>query len=730
LSNTIFISFFREILLNLIINMRLNNLVLVAFLLFSLSLFGQQSAINKANEAYANGNFADAAELSAAAYEKISPKNDRARANKAEMASKTGVSYRMIFNYDEAITWFQRAIDLKHWEKDPSIYFEIAELHRKLGDYDKAKLNYQSFLALVPLDKRAENALASMSKAVVLKDNRTRYTVKNEFKVNSDNIDMAPAIADRKGNVIVFGSTRKAPIGGGVDPVIGEPYFNIWQSEFDKKGNWTEPVLFADGDSINTEYNEGSMAFDGRLRKMFFTRCPNEKKKNLGCQIWLSERKGRSWGIPAQVNFEVADSVSIGHPCPTEDGMKLIFASDMANGQGGMDLWMSTYDKRAEVWSTPVNLGPEINSPGDELFPTFALNGDLLYSSSGLTGLGGLDLFRAEKQGEEDKWTTPVNVGTPINSDKDDFHLLEIDKRNGYFSSNRSGSKGGKNLDDLWSYTLPPNLFDLKVIVGEVGSVDKIDAVTVEVTQKDGATFKGVTNSQGTVFWDKQPNGDRFINEESEYSIKIGVKDGYHENAETESFTTVGLEFDQNFIIEMGLLAKKPIVLPEVRYDLGSYVLQIIEGKINSKDSLNYVFDLLNDYPGMVLKLLSHTDARGSAAANEKLALERAKSCVDYLVNEKGVDPNRLVAVGKGENSPRTIFKVGETYQVKKPLGGVEYEEVLLTESFINQFKRTDKEFFERLHQYNRRTEAEVVRMDWTAPVEETAPAPVQEGGE
>jgi outer membrane protein OmpA-like peptidoglycan-associated protein len=709
--------------------MNIKNLLLVAFLVFSYTAFGQQAAIDKANDAYANGNYAEAAELSATAYEKISPKNAKARGLKADMATKAAVSYKMIFNYDESISWFQRAIDLKNWEKDPSIYFEIAELYRKLGEYEKAKLNYQSFLELVPLDKRAENALASMNKATVLKDNRTRYSVKNEFKINTDNIDMTPAIADRKGNVIVFGSTRKAPVGSGVDPIIGEPYFNIWQAEFDKKGNWTEPIPFAEGDSINTEYNEGTMAFDGRLRKMFFTRCPNEKKQNLGCQIWVSERKGRAWGMPAKIDFGMPDSVSIGHPCPTEDGMKIIFASDMPNGLGGMDLWMSEYNKKEDAWSTPVNLGPGINTPGDELFPTFALNGDLLYASNGLSGLGGLDIFRAEKDGDNDKWSSPSNLGTPINSDKDDFHLLEMDKRNGYFSSNRSGSKGTKNLDDIWSYNLPPNLFDLKVIVTEIGSTDKIDGVTVEVTQKGGGTFKGVTNSQGTVFWDKQPNGDRFINEETEYAIKLGVKEGYHENTETSTFTTVGLEFDQNFIIEMGLLAKKPIVLPEVRYDLGSAVLQVIEGTINSKDSLNYVFGLLEEYPGMVLKLMSHTDSRGSAKSNEDLAQRRAQSCVDYLVKEKGVNPDRLVAVGKGEDAPRTIFKVGDKYQVKKPAGDVQFEEILLTEKFINQFQRSNKELFEQLHQYNRRTEAEVVRMDWTKPVDAPVPAPVQ-GGE
>lgn len=692
--------------------MKLHVRLVTIIMLFAFVSVGQQASINKAEAAFRNGNFSESAEHATAAYEKISPKSPAARATKAEMANIAGHSYRMIFNYDEAIAWYQRAIDLRHADKNPVIYMDIADLYKKKGEYDKAQVNYQEYLKLVPLDKRAEASLAALSKATVLKDNRTRYTVKNEMKINSEYIDMAPAIADRRGNTIVFGSTRKAPIGSGVDPVIGQPYFNIWQAEFDRKGNWTEPVIFAEGDSINTEFNEGTMAFDARLRKMFITRCPNAKKKNLGCQIFVSERKGRSWGIPKKIDFAMPDSVSIGHPCPNEDGTILVFASDMPGGRGGMDLWITTYERKTDSWTAPVNLGPEINTPGDELFPTFAMNGDLLFSSNFHPGLGGLDIFRAEKIGVEMKWQAPKNVGTPLNSDRDDFHLLEMDKRNGYFSSNRKGSAGAKNLDDIWSYELPPNLFDLKILVSEIGTPDRIDNVTVEVTQKGGETFKGVTNSRGEVFWDKKPNGDRFINEESEYTIKLLPREGFHESLEIQTFSTVDLEYDQNFIIEMQLLAKKPIVLPEVRYAVARWEL-LINDEINSKDSLNYVFTLLEEYPGMVLKLMSHTDSRGNDKANQELSEKRARSCVEYLVNEKGIDATRLVPVGKGENDPRTVFKVGEDYVAKAPKDGTPYTEVLLTEKYINQYQRSNKVMFEKLHQYNRRTEAEVVRMDW-----------------
>jgi outer membrane protein OmpA-like peptidoglycan-associated protein len=708
-------------------------LLISVFTLLTVLVYAQPAAVQNARTAYMNSEFFKAASEAVTAYERVSPKNKRARKMKSEMAYIAARSYEYIFNNEEAENWYQRCIDLRYAEYEPDIFYRIASIQRQNGEYEKAKENYQEYLQLVPIDKRAETALASLEKAEVLKDNRTRYNVKNEMKINTEHMEMATSIGSRRGDLIVFGTTRNAPTSTGNDPTLGEPYFNLWQVEIARDGNWMEPQVFQDADSINTEANEGTVAFDGRFRKMFLTRCPNIEKKNMGCQIWVSERRGRAWGIPVRVTIQEHDSISVGHPCPTEDGKGLIFASDRPGGLGGMDLWYTEYDRRAETWTEPVNLGEDINTAGDELFPTFALNGDLFFASNGLKGLGGLDIFRAEQQGVDMRWKNPTNMGTPLNSDADDFHLTERDKRNGFFSSNRRGAKGTRNMADIWSYELPPNIFDLKVIVNEIGGDDRIGGATVEVTSEEGS-FKGVTNSEGTIFWDKNVQGERFINEEQSYEVKVLPMEGYHESNEISRFTTVGLEIDQNFIVEMGLIAKTPIVLPEVRYDLGSAVLQVKEGIIDSRDSLNFVDELLNEYPGMVLKLISHTDSRGSSTANEKLAQARAESCVRYLVDKKGVNPERLIAVGRGENEPRKIYLIQNgDYVLKKPTDGSVFEEIVLTERYINQFKRKNKDLFERLHQYNRRTEAEVVRMDWKpgqSASEEEAVEGTEEGTE
>ena len=208
------------------------------------------------------------------------------------------------------------------------------------------------------------------------------------------------------------------------------------------------------------------------------------------------------------------------------------------------------------------------------------------------------------------------------------------------------------------------------------------------------------------------------MNEEVDYTIQIS-KEGYHEDKNGSSFSTMGLDYAQNFIIDMALLPKKPIRLPEVRYPLNKWDL-LVDSTINSPDSLLFVYDLLEEYPGMILQLNSHTDSRGSNKANQKLSENRAKACYIYLVKEKGVDPRRIVPVGKGETTPRTVWKKADQYLVTQPIDMDGVEEIILTEAYINKYRRSDNNLFKQLHQFNRRTDAEVISMDFNAA---TAPS-------
>ncbi|MDH4473707.1 MAG: OmpA family protein [Fluviicola sp.] len=701
--------------------MNVKTLILLTFIGLSGSLLAQSKFIKEANSKFYNENYCEGAEKCAQAYTKISRKGNAALKVKGDMAFKTAECHRLTENFKEANEWYEKAILLKYQQTEPLVLLYNAECWRTMGDFKKAKENYSAYKALVPDDSRADIGLKSCEMHEDFKENKTRHLVTNIEKLNLDGFEMAPMFVDKKETVVAFSSSRSTSTGSDEDPRTCEKYMDIYVSALDKKGNWTEPKLI-EAEGVNTEDNEGTICIDSRGKTMFFTRCPNVKKQNLGCDIWWAEAKGKSWDTPVKLNLKTADSVSVGHPCASEDGKYLIFASDMdGNGaMGGRDLWYTTYNKKNEEWSAPVNMGPEINTAGDELFPSFGLNGELIYASNGLPGMGGLDIFKAVKVGEEYKWENPTNLGSPINSDYNDYALVEATERKGYFTSERKGSKGENYKPDLYQYELPPNIFDLKVNVSDLTNKEKkLEGVKVTVTGSTaGDKWEGTTAKDGSVFWDKKPNGDRFVNENASYSIVLAKKEGYYEDKNGSKFTTVGLNYDQNFIIDMALIPEKPIRLPEVRYPLSQWTL-LIDSTINSKDSLQFVYDLLTEYPGMVLELSSHTDARGTDNSNQVLSENRAKACYKYLVEERGIDPRRIVPVGKGEREPKTVYKKGEMYQVGEPIDMTGYEKVILTEAYINQFKKTDKRKFEMLHQLNRRTEGKILTMDFdpaTAP--------------
>ncbi len=310
-------------------------------------------------------------------------------------------------------------------------------------------------------------------------------------------------------------------------------------------------------------------------------------------------------------------------------------------------------------------------------------------------------------------WKNPTNLKSPINSENNDYSLYEFTEKAGYFTSERKDPNGVFNAD-IYSYVLPPNLFDLQVIISErIDKSVKIQDAKVSVVGSDGSKWEGYTKKNGyTILWDKKADGSRYVNAGVQYQISVS-KEGYYENKKIEKFTTEGLNDDQSFVIEMDLIPiKKPIRLPEVRYVFNQWVF-VNDSTIQSKDSLIYVYNLLKDNPEIVLELSSHTDARGTADANQKLSENRARACYKYLVEEKGVDPRRIVPAGKGESVPRTVYKVGDAYLVAQPVDMTGVETIVLTEAYINQFQKTNKTLFEALHQLNRRTEGAVLRTDF-----------------
>lgn len=674
----------------------------IFFFFLGLTVFAQEpKEVRKANKIYNNENYCEAVKYTTEAFAKVNPKSKKAVQRKGEMAFKTGECYRQLEDYKNALDWYQKALVLNYQLYNPELLLRYADAIRYMGDLNLALENYISYKALAPNDSRGEAGIQACKIQPNLLSNKTRHIVSNVTVLNKEGYDMSPVFGDKKKSQFIFSSNRPGSTSTTNDPRTCEGYMDLWVSEIDKKDNFGEPKLLP-GLKINTEYNEGTICFDGKYKKMFFTRCPSEKNKNLGCEIWLSEIRGKEWAEPIKLPLKLADSISIGHPCVSSDGNFLIFASDMPGGYGGKDLWYSIYSKKTDLWSLPVNLGPEINTSGDEMFPTFNSYEDLYFASNGHPGLGGLDIFRALRIADADKylWENPINIGAPRNSESNDFGLIEINEGEGFFTSERKGGVGNNLKSDIYRYRLPPNVYDIKIIVSKLGQNSrKIPNTKVIITGSDSSKVEGFTDKNGVVFFDLKPNGERVIKENTDYMITT-YKVGAEKNKSETQFTTRGLRFDQNFIIDVPLLVpEEKIRIPEVRYAFGEWAL-LQDSTISSKDSLNFVYDVLMKYPKMVLELSSHTDSRSTDEYNLKLSRNRARECVRYLVEEKGIDVRRLIPIGRGEKEPvRWIDENGKS--------------ILLTEKYINKFKTSDPVKFEYLHSLNRRTEGFVKGMDF-----------------
>jgi peptidoglycan-associated lipoprotein len=683
------------------------SLLLLGFLC-ACTVMSQSKYITEANLYFNGQNYCEAADKCALAFSKIVKTSEQALKQKGEMAFKTAECYRFTDRFKESHDWYERALLLDYQKVVPEIHYNNAEMLRMMGEFDKALKSYEFYKKLVPGDVRGDVGIQSCRSAKDFKANKTRHVVQNQTAINKQGLDMVPVFGDGKETKMYFSSSRNGAVGG-KDPISCENYTDIFVSEIDKKNNWGEPKPVDATGKINTEDHEGAVCFDGKYRKMFFTRCPSVKKQDLGCDIWVSELKGKDWGQPIKLNLKNHDSVSVGHPCVSDDGNYLIFASDMPGGQGGKDLWYTTYDAKKKEWAAPINMGPGINTSGTELFPSFAKDGSLYFASDGYIGLGGLDMFKAKRVGTENKWENPENLGFPLNSENNDYALYEIDDRIGYFTSERKDPEGHFHAD-IYRYELPPNLYDLRVIVSEFGNkAVKIPDLQVMVSSSDGNKWEGYTKKDGsTQLWDKKPDGARYVTVGNDYTISLGEKKGYLKDDKGGHFSTVGLTYGESFVIELTLIPDKPYHTPEIRYHFNQWTF-VNDATITSTDSLMYVYDLLKEHPSFVLELSSHTDSRGSNEANQRLAENRARACYKYLVEEKGVDPRRIVPVGKGEEIPRMVYKRGDKYDVVKPADMTGVEEIKLTETYINQFQKTDKVTFEALHQLNRRTEVKVI---------------------
>lgn len=647
---------------------------LALFIFCEYSVAQKVTKVQKAYLTYEAGEYLEAIDLLKDAYNRV---NDKVE--KTEIVFKIAECYRKTSESEKAELWYTKAIGRGF--ANPIAILHLAEAMMMNQKYEEAINEFQKYKSLVPDDPRGATGIESCELAMEWMANPSGYVVEEMKFFNSKNNDYGPAYLDAEYSRVVFTSAREGGKGSQIHGATGQGFADLFYSVVDRKGAWSEPLPL--GETVNSEFEDGAPNIDTDFTTLYFTRCKVSKNKIFGCEIVSSSKEGEEWSEAKPLEI-AGDSIVVAHPAISPDGFTLYFSSDMEGTLGGKDLWKVVRTTVGGEWENLENLGEQINTEGDEMFPFVHSDGTLYFSSNGHTGMGGLDIYRAKPK-PDGTWQID-NMRYPVNSWADDFGIcFERENERGFLSSNRNN----RGDDDIFSFVLPPLRFNLIGVVKDEKTEDPLTNVTIRSISSDGSTIESQSQSDGSFKFMLTPNTDY---------VFIASREGYLNGKERE--TTKGLTLSKDFksIIYLSSI-EKPIELPNIFYDFGKWDL-----RPESMVSLEKLVETLADNPNIVIELGSHTDSRGSDAANQELSQKRAQSVVDFLI-AKGIAPDRLVAKGYGESQPKVLdkktakqsrfFKEGDT----------------LSEAFINTLSVVEQQ--EMAHQINRRTEFRVLRTDY-----------------
>jgi peptidoglycan-associated lipoprotein len=645
------------------------------FLIASSVASGQKRKVDRAYEFFRAGEYFEAIDYFKDAYSKSKDKDI-----KADMVFMVSECYRLVNDPKNAEIWYKKAVRTPNVK--PEAQYWLASSLKKNGKYEQAAEEFKKYKQLMPGDLRADQEIRSCELASEWTRNPEAYKVEELKEVNSKESDFSPAYSRDDNGVILLTSSREDATGNKTHGATGQYFTDIFETRVDKKGKWSLPVSVT---ALSSEFEDGTPCLSSDFREVYFTRCEAGKRETKGCKIMVAQRKGEGWSEPKALEI-LSDSLIAGHPAISDDGLTLFFVSDLKGGFGGKDIWITERQTKTSPWSKPVNAGPDINTPGDELFPYVRDNGMLYFSSTGHPGMGGLDIFKAVPQ-PDGSWIVS-NFKSPVNSFADDFGIAFMrGEEAGVFSSTRKG----RNNDEIYSFELPPLKFNITGLVKDEKTGTPVQGSTVQLIASDGSNLQVETGNNGDFKFALKPQVDY---------IFLASKRGYLNGKEKE--TTKGLEKSRDFMVTLLLTPiDRPIELPNIFYDFGKWDL-----RPESLVSLDKLVETLNDNPNVTIELMSHTDSRDTEEYNLTLSQKRAQSVVDYLVS-KGIEIERLTPKGYGESSPKVV---DQPLAVQNPFlrpGAT------LTEQYINSLQGDDQK--EIAHQINRRTEFRVLQTDFVS---------------
>ena len=637
---------------------------------------GADQALKKGDKFYALGEYYDASTKYRKAYSQTPAKE---RVQRGRIALKMAECYRRINYTQKAIAAYNNAIRYK--QTDSLTQLRLGQQLMKNGNYKEAAKAFQTFIDSADIQQQAANiqlartGLRSAQQAPEWKKLGSDYTVKRENLFNSRRADYSPRLAGDDSNQLFFTSTRNQAKGDELSGITGTKNADIFYSQKDENGKWQRPEAI--DTELNTDFDEGACSFSPDARTMYLTQCKTDPDYPRYATIVTSQRSDAAWSKAVELQLTRDTLSAYAHPAVSPDGQWLYFSSNMPGGMGGYDIW------RVRLTTSGVggveNVGSPINTPGDELFPTFRPNGDLYFSSDGHEGMGGLDIYIARQQGNG---YTISHPGFPLNSQGDDFGMtFEGMKNQGFFSSNRGDGKG---WDHIYSFYNPEIIQTVKGWVYEQDGYELTQAV-VYMVGNDGTNLKLSVKGDGSFTQEIKAGVDYVL---------LGTCKGFLNHQEHIKVEPV--KKSEEYVLQFPLASiTAPVLIDNIFYDFDKATL-----RPESAAALDQLVALLKENPNVTIELSAHTDYKGSSEYNKRLSQRRAESVVKYLA-EHGIENDRLTPVGYGKEQPKLIRKkVAERYPFLK-------ENDVLTEAYIKTLKDDEQE---QCNQLNRRTEFRVLR--------------------
>lgn len=651
------------------------NLFIVAVVISLFAVSCKQVKLADADRDFVNGEYFEAASKYRLLYRKTPPKERELR---GKIAYRLAESYRLINNVPAANAAYANAI--RYNPTDTLIKLQYARTLQKAGSYKPAATQYEIYLKASPGFRFAENGLKGSKEAPLMKQNPTKYKVKKMDVFNSRRGEFSPALLPPDFTTIYITTYRDEVSGDDKSPITGVKNNDLFVSRLDDNEKWMKPESAG---VVNTEFDEGVPSFTSTGNTMFYTFAKQDSVGPASAAIYKSTRDGGAWSKGSKLRIGTDSSYIYAHPAIVPSGNYLYFVSDMPGGFGGKDIWRGILTDMDEVIGIE-NLGADINTAGDEMFPYMRNDTTLYFSSDGHIGMGGLDIYKAVFNKRLNRWQIE-NMGFPINTQGDDFGItFEGEKESGFFSSNRNEAKGA---DHIYSFEYPI----VKVAV-EGYIVDKDDEfvpnATIRVVGNDGTNERFNGKSDGTYHLE--------VNRGVNYVLLASAK-GYLNSK--MNLRTVTTEKDSLYYIDFVLYAiNKPAVLENIFYDFDKAAL-----REESKKELDGLIELLEINPNVTIELSAHTDRKGTQEYNQRLSQRRAQSVVDYLIAHR-ISKDRLTVAGYGKLKPKVISKsLVKKYDFLN-------EGDILTEEFILKLTPEQQEIADQL---NRRTEFQVLSITY-----------------